>query len=549
MSERSVRWGVLPRYFGYRGDVVETQPDTEDAILAAMGSTSDLPPRVRRRAIPPGRCEPAPRRAWGWAAQIYAMRSRDSWGIGDLADLRRLGRMASSQGASALLINPLGAQSPTAHQEPCPYYASSRRFLNTLYLRIEEVSGAEQCAAELEPLRNQALALNARRLIDHDAVFRLKSLALETLFKAAPEPSGLQAWIRSQGKGLVDYATFSAIAEVHGPAWRSWPEELRHPRREGVATRRQQLVGRVAFHQWLQFHLDRQLARASREIGLVTDVPVGFAPDGSDAWRWQDLLAANVRVGAPPDFFFPDGQDWGMPPFDPWKLRKAHFEPFVETVRSTAKHAAGLRLDHVMGLFRLFWIPPGAHASGGAYVRYPARELLAILAEESLRTHTFIVGEDLGLVEPVMRSRLRERGVLSYRLLWFEEEPPDRWPRESVAAIETHDLPTLAGIWNLSEPDERQHHLRRHLNETTGLPDGTPPVEVAVAAYEKLAQARSRIVLATFEDALGVEERPNVPGTTTERPNWRLAMPKTLEDIERDAGVLRIAEAMRAARR
>jgi 4-alpha-glucanotransferase len=174
---------------------------------------------------------------------------------------------------------------------------------------------------------------------------------------------------------------------------------------------------------------------------------------------------------------------------------------------------------------------------------------MAILAAESRKTHTFIVGEDLGLVEPAMRSRLHERGVLSYRLFWFEDAPPEKWPRDSVAAVETHDLPTLAGIWNLSEPDERQHHLRRHLTETTGLPDGTPPVEVAVATYQKLAHARSRIVLASFEDALGVEERPNVPGTTTERPNWRLAIPRTLEDIERDDGVLRIAQAMRDSRR
>jgi 4-alpha-glucanotransferase len=549
MSERSLRWGVLPRYFGYRGDVVETQLETEEAILAAMGASRDQPPRVRRLAIPAEKCEPPPSRAWGWAAQIYAVRSRDSWGIGDLADLRHLGRMARSQGASVLLINPLGAQPPTPHQEPCPYYASSRRFLNTLYLRIEEVPGAELCASELVPLRNEALGLNAHRLIDHDAVFRLKSQALESIFKAAPDSPGLQSWVRGQGRALEDYATFSAIAESLGPAWRSWPAELRHPRGEGVAAIRGPLAGRVAFHQWLQFHLDRQLTRASKEIGLITDVPVGFAADGCDAWRWQDLLAPGMRVGAPPDYFFPDGQDWGMPPFDPWKLRKAHFEPFVETIRSTAKHAAGLRLDHVMGLFRLFWIPRDAHASGGAYVRYPARELLAILALESRKAKTFIIGEDLGLVEPAMRSRLRHSGVLSYRLLWFEDEPPERWPRESAGAIGTHDLPTVAGIWNRSEPDERQHHLRRRLTDATGLPDGTPPVEVAVAAYGRLAHARSRMVLASFEDALGIEERTNVPGTTTERPNWRLALTKPLEDIEQDGGVRRIAQSMRDARR
>jgi 4-alpha-glucanotransferase len=547
--DRSLRWGILPRYFSYRGDVVETQPQTEEAILAAMGATVERPPRARGRISIPGKCEPPPKRAWGWAVQLYAARSRESWGIGDLADLRRIGRWARGEGASVLLISPLGAQPPTAHQEPCPYYSSSRRFLNPLYLRVEELPGAEVCAADLEPLRREAQALNEQRLIDYDEAFRLKSLALDLVFRAAPDPPGLAGYVRSQGRALVDYATFNAIAEAQGPAWRGWPSELRHPGGDGVERERHSRADRVAYHQWLQFHLDRQLSLAAKAIGLITDVPVGFASDGFDSWRWQDLLAPGMRVGAPPDYFFPDGQDWGMPPFDPWKLRRAHFEPFIDTVRATSKHAAGLRLDHVMGLFRLFWIPAVATAAGGAYVRYPGAELLALLASESRRTDTFIVGEDLGLVEPVMRTKLRARGVLSYRLLWFEDSPPPVWPRESVAAIGTHDLPTVAGIWNLSEPDERQHHLRRHLTETTGLPDGTPPVDVAVAAYQKLAHARSRIVLASLEDALGVEERPNVPGTTTERPNWRLALPQPLEDIERAEGTQRIAQAMRDARR
>src|ERR1700686_3232533 len=244
MSERSIRWGVLPRYFGYRGDVIETQPHTEQAILAAMGAAGDHPPRARGRELPEGKSEPPPSRAWGWAAQIYAARSRESWGIGDLADLRRLGRMLKGQGASVLLINPLGAQPPTPHQEPCPYYASSRRFLNTLYLRIEEIPGAELRAPELEGLRSEGQALNAQRLIDYDAVFRLKSQALESIFTAAPDPPGLQSWARGQGKALIDYATFSAIAEVHGAAWRSWPADLRHPRSERVAARREQLAER-----------------------------------------------------------------------------------------------------------------------------------------------------------------------------------------------------------------------------------------------------------------------------------------------------------------
>ena len=548
MFGRAERWGVLPRYFSYRGDVVETAPETAEAILRAM-SASNRPPRGTRSAPPRGRCHGAPDRAWGWAVQLYAARSKDSWGIGDLADLRRFGRWAHGTGASVLLVSPLGAQPPTPHQEPCPYYSSSRRFRNMLHLRVEEVAGAEACATELEGYRRSGQQLNSRRLIEYDEVFQLKTQALELVFRATPQPKGMAEWIGRQGRALVDFSTFNAVAEVHGAAWRTWPASLRHPRNEALDRERHDRADRVAFYQWLQFHLHQQLAKASREITLITDVPVGFASDGFDSWRWQDLLAPGMRVGAPPDYFFPDGQDWGMPAFDPWKLRAANFEPFVETLRAATEHGGGLRLDHVMGLFRLFWIPADGTAADGAYVKYPYRQLLSILASESRRARAFVVGEDLGLVEPAVRTALRRLGVLSYRLLWFENPPPSEWPRDAVAAVGTHDLPTLAGIWKGTEPDQRQHHLRRHLVETAQMPDGTPPVDVAVAAYARLAQAPSRIALASLEDPIGVEERPNVPGTTSEWPNWRLALPMPLEDIEKADGTRRIVEAMNAARR
>jgi 4-alpha-glucanotransferase len=548
MTERGKRWGVLPSYWSYQGQLVETPTDTEEAILAAMGATGERPRGARPYKPPPEPCAPGPKRAWGWAVQLYAVRSRESWGIGDMADLRRLAQWSRKQGASLILLNPLGAQTPTHPYEASPYYASSRRFRNALYLRIEEVDGAEQCAAELEPLRTQAQKLNTLRRIDYDEVFRLKSKALEAIFGAAPEPRGLAPWAHSKGQALRDFGMFNALAEAHGPAWRSWPSPLRHPKGEALDAERRRLADRVAFHVWQQFHIDRQMARAAREIGLITDVAVGFASDSFDAWRWQDLLAPDMRVGAPPDEFFPDGQDWGLPPFDPWKLRRAHYEPFVEAVRSATVHAAGIRLDHVMGLFRLFWIPSGAPPGEGAYVQYPASDLLALLAAESRRAGSFVIGEDLGLVEPAVRRRLRRRGALSYRLLWFEGPTPDQWPRNAVAAVGTHDLPTVAGIWNLTEPDQRQHRLRQRLVDVTHAPDGTPPIDVAVSAYEALAASRSRIVLASLEDALGVEERPNVPGTTTEFPNWRLALPQSLDAIEAAAGTQRIAEVMRGRR-
>ncbi len=256
-----------------------------------------------------------------------------------------------------------------------------------------------------------------------------------------------------------------------------------------------------------------------------------------------------MRVGAPPDEFFRDGQDWGLPPVNPWKLGDARWEPFIDAVRAAGRHAAGIRLDHVMGLFRLFWIPEGMTARQGAYVRYPARVLLSLLARESRRADAFVIGEDLGLVEPVVRKQLKGKGSLSYRLVWFESAEPQRWPRDAVAAVGTHDLPTVAGIWTLSEPEQRLHPLREKLVQLTRLPDGTPVVDVAVEVYKQLAQGRPRIVLVSLEDALGVLERPNVPGTTHQFPNWRLALPAPIEQIETSDGPLRIAEAMRQAGR
>ena len=512
-----------------------------------MGASSDMPPAQDAPQLHHDRCEEAPERAWGWAIQLYALRSSDSWGIGDLADLRRFARWSRAAGASLILLSPLGAQTPRLRYESSPYYASTRRFRNMVFLRVDEVEGAD--AVDLRPAQRVARRLNSQRIIDYDAVFRIKTSALEEIFRAAPQPRGLASYARRQGGALRDYATFNALSEELGPAWRQWPEEVRHPGGPGIPAARERLAGRVAFHAWLQFHIDRQLAHAAREIGLITDVPVGFAADGFDAWRWQDYLEAGMRIGAPPDEFFRDGQDWGLPPFNPWALGRAQWAPFIDAIRSAAQHAAGIRLDHVMGLFRLFWIPEGVPATEGAYVHYPASTLLALLANESRRAGAFVIGEDLGLVEPVVRQRLDEVGSLSYRLVWFESSHPEHWPHDAVAAVGTHDLPTVAGIWTRSEPEHRLHHLRDKLVQLTGLPDDAHPLEVTAAVYGHLARGRPRIVLASLEDALAVQERPNVPGTTAEFPNWRLALPATIEEIEQSEGARRIVSEMAAAGR
>jgi 4-alpha-glucanotransferase len=486
-----------------------------------MGATTDEPSPLQAPNVPDGPCAPAPERAWGWAVQLYALRSHESWGVGDLGDLRRFGRWARAEGASLVLLNPLGAQMPTLPYEPSPYYPSTRRFRNFIYLRVEDIEGASQ--AGLDDERKAAHSLNSERLIDYDRVFELKSRALQKVFEAAPRPRGITSYVAREGAALREFAAFNAERDVNR--------------------------GSFEFHVWVQYQIDRQLARAGRGIGLITDVPVGFNPDGFDASRFRGCFAPRMHVGAPPDEFFRDGQDWGLPPLDPWKLDDARWTPFTDAIRSAARHAAGLRLDHVMGLFRLFWIPESMPPAHGAYVQYPAQILLGLLANESRQQRTFVIGEDLGLVEPVVREQLEARGSLSYRLLWFEDTGPEEWPQDAVAAVGTHDLPTIAGIWTGSEPESRLHHLRDRLIALTRVPEETPTVDVAVAAYKRLAHGRPRIVLASMEDALGVHERPNTPGTTTEMPNWRLALPIPIEEIETSDGPRRIAEAMREAGR
>jgi 4-alpha-glucanotransferase len=294
--------------------------------------------------------------------------------------------------------------------------------------------------------------------------------------------------------------------------------------------------------QWL---LDEQLATAGADIALLGDLAVGFDPGGADAWVWQDVVAHGVRVGAPPDAFNAFGQDWGLPPFVPWRLRAVGYEPLVQTVRAALEHCGALRIDHVMGLFRLFWIPDGAQPSDGTYVGFPGSELLDIVALESARAGAVIVGEDLGTVEDEVRAELAERAVLSYRLVWFESEPPEEFPEQALAAVTTHDLPTVAGAWSGSD-EHADDEQRARLLEVTDLPPTAQVSDVVVAAHARLARAPSMVVTATLDDALCVEERPNLPGTTTERPNWSLALPKDLEDIVDDPVVARVADALAA---
>jgi 4-alpha-glucanotransferase len=550
--------------------VADAELCTEDGAIIdlAAGWPADLAPgyhTLRRKSdgetrpviVSPDRCFlPDSLRAFGLAVQLHSLRSRRSWGMGDLADLRRLAAWAVRQGAAMLLLSPLHAPAPGVPQQASPYYPSSRQFRNPLYLRVEEVPGARRLGEVLEPLARAGRELNREHLIRRDPIFQLKMQALGVLYEAFGGDRRFTAYQEREGAALDRFATFCAISEEHGQHWPSWPAPLRHPDGAAVAAHRAAHATRVRFHAWLQWLLDLQLERAARAAPLLADLAVGVAPDGADAWIWQDVLAGGVRVGAPPDAFAPQGQDWGLPPFDPWKLRSAGYEPFIRTVRATFRHSGGIRVDHVMGLFRLYWIPPGAAATEGAYIRYPAEDLLAILALESQRAQAYVVGEDLGTVEPETREALFAHAVLSYRLLWFEDTFPPSYPRQALAAISTHDLPTVAGAWTGADlrlqraaglqPNETdQQRMTDRLRAVTGLPPEAPVQDVVVAAYAALAASPSQLVAATMEDALLVAERPNMPGTTTQWPNWSLALPKTLEQIKRDPQVARVMQALR----
>lgn len=512
----------------------------------------------RSLIVSPGRCWlPDGRRGWGWAVQLYAVRSRSSWGIGDLADLRAVRRWAQGLGAGFLMVNPLHASAPTLPQEASPYLPATRRFLNLLYVCVEEVPGAE--AIDLSDLAGRGRALNTVRWIDRDAVFRLKREGLRRIFDSCRESIELDAWRATHCPGLERFGLWCALAERHGPDWRDWPAVLRSTDPDTVERLLKEHRTGVDFHTWVQWVLDRQLRAACGDMTVIQDLPVGVDGGGADAWAAQDQLATGVTVGAPPDIFNPRGQDWGSPPFIPWRLRAGGYDAFVQSVRATMALTGGLRIDHVMGLFRLWWVPEGRTPADGAYVRCPSDDLLDIVALESHRANALVVGEDLGTVEPGVRDALLARRMLSYRLLWFESDDPTTWPATAMAAVTTHDLPTVAGLWNGADlADADEHHaadpaqlragrerLLRRLEPAALSADATEH-EAVLGAYRLLARAPSMLLTATLEDAVLEERRPNLPGVAA-RTNWSMALPMPLEQLVEHPTALGVAQVLRAA--
>ncbi|MGI5242837.1 4-alpha-glucanotransferase [Dactylosporangium sp. CA-139066] len=546
--------------------------DVDPAVVRAVMALLDPRPAAPAAPAEPVALPEVPR-TWGWMIQLYGVRSASSWGVGDFADLAAFTRWAASTGAGLVLVNPLHAVAPVDPMPASPYSPSSRRFVNPLYLRVEDLpeyrSAPASLRAAVDALRPEPSDPTA--LIDYARVWRAKRAALELLFNLINPDM-------SDDPARRDFATYMALAEAHGVDWREWPPPLRTP---GPAAYEAADPNRVAFHAWLQRRCTEQLeaanaAAAGMPIGIVHDLAVGIDPGGSDAWTLQDVIARDARVGAPPDAFNQQGQDWGLATWRPDRLAATGYAAYRDLLRGILAHAGGLRVDHVAGLWRLWWIPPGHGAAEGTYVHYDAEAMLGILVEEAARAGAVVVGEDLGTVEPIVTTTLHERNILGSSVLWFTRDdtgafiPPERWPAAAMASISTHDLPTAtgfltgehvdaraaAGVLTRSVAEERRsaeadRAALLDLLAAEGLipaPDpsgGSGGVRVAAiveAMHRLLARSPCRVLLASPYDVLGEARQPNLPGTSEQYPNWRIPLPLLLEDLTGDPRMRAVAE-------
>jgi 4-alpha-glucanotransferase len=516
-------------------------------------------------------------RVLGLMAQIYQVRSGGSWGTGDLRDLADLAAWAAAaHDADFVLVNPLHAAEPVVPVEPSPYLPTTRRFVNPLYLRVEDVPEAatlENAAhRRLLQLSATARALNSADRIDRDTAWTLKKEALRLVFDAGLGEARARAfaeYCEREGEGLLNFATWCALAERHGLPDTTWPEGLLDPGSSEVADFRASRSDDVDFHRWLQWLLEQQLATVQREataagmrLGVVHDLAVGVHPVGADAWGLGDALASGVTVGAPPDQFNQLGQNWSQPPWRPDRLAELGYAPFRDMVRTVLRDSGGLRVDHIIGLFRLWWIPAGATPAEGTYVHYDHEALLGILVLEAQRAGAVVVGEDLGVVAPNVRDYMIERGLVGTSILWFEWEgdqpkPPEHYRELCLASVTTHDLPPTAGYLTLehvavreelgllTRPVEEERaveeaaiqRVRSVLAERGLLGEGPGMEAMLVGLHRWLAQTPSRMLAVALPDLVGDRRAINQPGTSDEYPNWRLPLagpdghPIDLDDI------------------
>lgn len=563
-------------------------------LIAGLGQSEVRCPLIVTPARMPLPQDLWDRQRWGFMTQLYSVRSTESWGIGDFADLRELLAWSGRDlAADFLLVNPVHAAEPVAPMANSPYLPTTRRFVNPIYLRVEDIREAgyvsSAARAEIESARHVvADQAESGHLLERDAVWQAKRAALEVVYAVKRSPSreaDFAEYRHREGEGLTGFATWCALTEHFGAPPAEWPEEYQDrqgaPIRELIA----RLSDRVRFHQWLQWQADHQLAAAQAEAkacgmahGLVLDLAVGVHPDGADTWSLGPALAAGVTVGAPPDAFNQHGQNWSQPPWRPDTLAESAYTPYRDMLRTVLRHCGGLRVDHVMGLFRLWWIPEGKDPGQGTYVYYDHEALLGIMCLEATRAGAFLVGEDLGVVEPSVRELLAERGVLGTSVLWFERDfqgqplEPEAYRDLCLATVTTHDLPPTAGYLRAEHVDLRNDLglLTRSVEEERGLARAEitaylqqlqrrgmiGEVDLSVdfddrvvieALHRLLTFAPSRLLGVALTDAVGERRAQNQPGTDQEYPNWRVPLadgygrPILLDDLRASERVAALA--------
>jgi 4-alpha-glucanotransferase len=601
-------YGILLDYVSETGETRAISDATKRGLLAAMGvaatTEEDIASALRQAPPPPAppsqplaRCYVPPwlehERVWGISCQLYSLRSARNLGIGDFADLATLAEIAASAGADFIGLNPLHALFTADAGRFSPYSPSDRRMLNWAYIAIDQIAGSETALARLKP---EALAsLRMPGTIDYPQVYALKLDLLKRLFRSATQDQAeFRQWRENAGQVLQQFALFEALSEWlvsqgRSAGWSGWPAACQDPASATVADFADDHAEDITFHCWLQWLAHEQLAATQRHarasgmrIGLYLDLAVGSAPDGAATWMDRTLVVPGARIGSPPDPLNDHGQDWGLAPIAPATLVARNMAPLDDIVAPLMAHTGAIRIDHVMALQRLFWIPSSVDARGGGYVGYPLDRMIEVLATASHRSRCMVIGEDLGTVPFGFRDAMRDAAIQSYRVLWFERDgehflPPFRWPGEAMACISTHDLPTLAGWWagsdialrnelgkvaaeRLGPMQQARAHDRRllldllahHGGLTPGSYEVDPPgaiaPEVVTATHRLLARTPSRLVVAQIEDLIGVAEQINLPGTVYEYPNWRRKLPLTLEQIAEEPLFLSVTAALREER-
>jgi 4-alpha-glucanotransferase len=588
--------GIELSYVSETGERRVAGVDTKRALLAAMGVEAETDQQIEtalaalsheRRLedtrIPIARCFVPDwlraGRCWGIACQLYGLRSERNHGIGDFEDLARLAEIAARAGADFIGTNPLHALFWADPERCSPYSPSTRRFINPLYIALDRVEGAEAVLAQAE---TDAHALRAAEMVTYSSVARLKRKVLEHAFASRSDDcDGFRRFNEEGGEALRRFAEFQALSDAmrlrgHGSGWHTWPEDYRDFRSDAVVKFSADNRQGVLFHQWLQWLAAEQLSDAQRRalaagmrIGLYLDLAVGVASDGQATWADPDVVVAGARIGAPPDLFNAKGQDWGLAPMSPLVLAERNLEPFARDVAASMRCAGAIRFDHAMGLRRLYWIAGDTDARGGGYVRYPLHSLLERLAALSRKFRAIVIGEDLGTVPADFRAVMHAADIQSYRVLYFERGEdrrfigPEDYPRQALACLSTHDLPTLKGWWlghdiaartkaRLYSPDEavrvREERMRDRLCllaalSSAGLADDAMrksandpnasqvPEGLALAVHRYLARTPSRLLAVQLEDLVCVVEQANLPGTQTEYPNWRRKIPVSLSAL------------------